>query len=54
MVLKGETKMKTKTFEDMLTKRATKQDLKDLIKMAKNEIKEWRKFIKLCRSKKDK
>ena len=43
--------MKTKTFEDMLTKRATKQDLKDLIKMAKNEIKEWEKFIKLCEKK---
>ena len=43
--------MKTKTFEDILVQHADKFDLEDLIRMAKHEIAEWEKFIKLCRKK---
>ncbi len=43
--------MKTKTFEDILVQQADKNDLLDLIVMAKHEIAEWEKFIKLCRKK---
>ena len=43
--------MKTKTFEELLTRKATKQELKDLIEMAEAEIFEWRTFIVKCKEK---
>lgn len=43
--------MKEKTFEELLTRKATKSELKELIKLANNEIKEWESFIKLCENK---
>ena len=43
--------MRTKTFEDILVQHADKFDLEDLIVMAKHEIAEWEKFIKMCRKK---
>ena len=43
--------MKTKTFEELLTRKSTKQELKDLIEMAEAEIFEWRPFIVKCKEK---
>ena len=43
--------MKTKTFEDLLTKHASKEDLEDLIAMAEREIEEWELFVVDCEEK---
>ena len=43
--------LKTKTFEDLLTRKATKEELQELIVMAGNEIKEWEEFIEMCEGK---
>jgi len=43
--------MKTKTFEDLLTKKASKEDLENLIVMAEREIKAWELFVMDCEEK---
>jgi len=44
--------MKEKTIKELLLgKGKTKSDLKRLIKVAENEIREWKEFIKTCEEK---
>jgi len=43
--------MKTKTFEDLLIKNASKEDLENLIVMAEREIKAWELFVMACEEK---
>lgn len=41
--------MNQKEINEILTRKATKKELKELIEMAKNEIEEWWKFIEDCK-----
>lgn len=43
--------MKTKTFEELLTRNASKEVLEELREMAELEIVEWENFIELCNTK---
>jgi len=35
----------------VLSDKASKKDLQQLIKLAENEVEEWEKFIKICKEK---
>ena len=41
--------MKKVSLEDLLTRKATNEELESLIEMAQYEIREWKSFIKLAK-----